>query len=274
MSTRPWNHLIRSGDLNLGWPPLYAATFGLEFLTGWLRALVAALVLLIANLFTAWWFGLRLPVNTLALIIGFAPLPVSLATLVLPLGGWVWQQAEGGRAPSERERAVFELAFAQLKEADPGLRAPGRWFVLDSPEGNAAAYANALMVTRGLLDSQGLVPVLAHELGHLNSSDARVTAAVHRLVIPPHSPEEPVFPIVGRILGGRAALDLMSIPWGIYWRRRERVADAYAARLGLGPGLAEFLDGAVDRPTPFKSLGGSSHPWTEHRVEDLDRDEE
>ncbi len=274
MSDRPWGHLIGIRDLNPGWPLLYAATFGLEFLTGWLRALVAAAVLLILNLFTGWILGLHLPVNLLALVIGFAPLPISLGTLILPLGGWFWQQTEGGRRPSERERAVFDMAIAPLREADPSLRVPGRWFVVDSREDNAAAYANALMVTRGLLDSPGLGPVIAHELGHLNSSDARVTAAVFRLIIPPHAPEEPVFPIVGRILSGRAALDLMSIPWGIYWRRRERIADAYAARLGLGPELAEFLDGAVDRPTPFKYFGATSHPWTEHRVEDLERDEE
>lgn len=276
MSTRPWNHLIGFGDLNLGWPPLYAATFGLHFLTGWLRALVAAVVLLIVNLFTVWWFGLHLPVNTLALVVGFITLPISLATLVMPLGGWLWQQAEGGRKPSERERAVFDMAIGQLREADPRLRGPARWFVVDSSGENAAAYADALMVTRGLLDSGSLAPVLAHELGHLNSSDARVSAAVERLIIPPRHPAEPIFPIVGWVLSGRAAGDLMSIPWGLYWRRREGAADAYTAKLGRGPELGAFLDspGFEDGPTPFKSFGASSHPWTEHRVEKLDREEE
>src|ERR1700761_2842564 len=163
MGTRRWDHLISFGDLNLGWPPLYAATFGLHFLTGWLRALVAAVVLLIVNLFTVWWFGLHLPVNTLALIVGFITLPISLATLVMPLGGWLWQQAEGGRKPAERERAVFDMAMEQLREAGPKLRGPARWFVVDSPGENAAAYADTLMVTRGLLDSGSLAPVLAHE---------------------------------------------------------------------------------------------------------------
>jgi Zn-dependent protease with chaperone function len=265
-------HLIGFKDLGWAWPPLYAVTFGLQFLTGWLRSLAVALVLLIVQLFTIWWFDLRLPVKMLALIVGFGPLVVSLATLVLPLGSWIWQQSLGGRRPSEREQAVLDQAFAQLREADPGLRAPGRWIVVDSEEHNAAAYANAIAVTRALLDSPAPQATIAHELGHLNSSDARVTAAVNRLIIPPRDPSVPIFPVLGSLLSGRAALSVMSIPWAMYWRRREGFADAYAARLGQGPGLADFLESGADAPTPWKAFGTSTHPWTEHRIDDLEAD--
>ncbi len=274
MRTRPWEHLIRIGDLGWRWPALYAVTFGLAFLCGWLRSLAVALVLLILQLFTIWFWDLRLPVKMLALIVGFGPLVISLATLIWPLGSWIWQQSLGGRRPSEREQAVLDLAFAQLREADPGLRGPVRWIVVDSEETNAAAYANAIAVTRRTLDSPALTPTLAHELGHLNSSDARVTAAVNRLIIPPHDPIVPIFPILGSLLSGRMAMSLMSVPWGAYWRRRERFSDAYAARLGQGSELAEFLDTiGGDLPTPWKAFGTSTHPWTEHRIDALDRED-
>jgi Zn-dependent protease with chaperone function len=102
-----------------------------------------------------------------------------------------------------------------------------------------------------------------------------VTAAVRRLIIPPERPTEPIFPILGPVLSGRMAMSLASIPWGAYWRRREGTADAYAARLGQGPELAEFLEtSGGDVATPWKAFGTSSHPWTEHRIEALEEDED
>ena len=83
-------------------------------------AVAALLVLVIVNWLAGWIFGpSEEATSTLALLIGFAPLAVSLATLVLPFGGWWFQQQSGGRRPSERERAVFEAAFAQLQGVRP-----------------------------------------------------------------------------------------------------------------------------------------------------------
>jgi Zn-dependent protease with chaperone function len=272
MNERLSAHLIRPGDLNPGWVLLYAVTLALQAFCAWLRALAAALVLLIVN----WIAGWSLPIDALPLVIGFMPLAISLATLTLPLGGWWFQQQQGGRRPSERERAVFEAAFEQLRGANPDLRAPRRWFVVEGPEANACAYADTLMVTRGLLESPSFPAVLAHELGHLNSSDARVTAAIHRMTTPPREPMEFPFRLIAFLISGRAAMTLVRTPWAIYWRRREAVADAYAARLGQGPALAGYLDThalAGDLPTPFKDFGDTSHPWTEHRIEELEAEE-
>jgi Zn-dependent protease with chaperone function len=268
------HRLFGRKDLGLRWPLLYALTFGLQFLTGFLRALVAALVLLIVNLFTVWWFGLHLPVNLLALVIGYAPLLVSLLTLVFPFGGWFWQQSSGGRRPTGHEQAAMDLALAQLREADPGLRSPARWFVVDQTDPNAAAYGDSLMVTRGLLDSPYLAATVAHELSHLASSDGRVSAALNRMVIGPQDPIEPLIPVVGWVLSGRAARDLMSIPWAMYWRSREPVSDAFARRLGQGRELAGVLSLYPDRPTPWKPFGTSTHPWTEHRIEALEGEDD
>ena len=58
--------------------------------------------------------------------------------------------------------------------------------MIDDDEENAAAYADTVMISRGLLDSGHLEAVLAHELGHLNTSDARVAAALSRITTPPY----------------------------------------------------------------------------------------
>jgi Zn-dependent protease with chaperone function len=269
MDNRLRAHVIGLGDLNFGWLVLYAVTWVLQWFTWVFRYFAALLVLVIVN----WIAGWDLPVHFLALLVGFLPLAVSLATLVLPLGGWWLQQQMGGRRPSERERAVFEAAFEELRGADPGLRGPGRWFVLDEPEPNACAYAHTLMITRGLLDSPSLPAVLAHELGHLNSSDARVSAAVYRIITWPREPLEFPFRLLGFLVSGRIGFWPMQTPWAIYWRHREDVADAYAAKLGQGPALGAYLDVYAlegDLPSPFKVFGRSSHPWTEHRIDKLE----
>ena len=271
MDTRLSEHLIRPGDLNPGWVPLYAFTWGLQWFTCAFRYFAALLVLTIVN----WIGGWDLPLHTLAVIVGFCPLFISLATLVLPLGGWWFQQQEGGRKPSERERAVFESAFEQLRSADPGLRAPHRWFVVEDLEPNACAYADTLMVTRGILDSPSFPAVLAHELGHLNSSDARVTAAVYRITTWPRQPLGFPFRLLAFLISGRIGFWPMRTFWAMYWRRREAVADSYAAKLGQGPALAGYLDTYAldgDLPIPFKDFGESSHPWTEHRIDELEAD--
>jgi Zn-dependent protease with chaperone function len=266
--------VIGLGDLNFGWIPLYVITWVLQwFLAAGFRYLAALAVFWPIDAI----FGLGLPIHYLAILVGFAPLVISLATLLLPLGGWWFQQQEGGREPSERERAVFELAFAELERADPDLRAPRRWFVLDTDVPNACAYADTLMLTRGLLDSPSLPAVLAHELSHLNTSDARVTAALYRITTPPRQPLEFPLKAIAYLLSGRFAMALVQRPWAMYWRGREKVADSYAAKLGQGPALAGYLDTYAldgDLPTPFKDFGESSHPWTEHRIDDLEAQQE
>ena len=58
-------------------------------------------------------------IHTLAIIVAYAPLAISLLTLILPLDGWWWEQRAGGRSPSERERLIYEDAIAQLQGRPP-----------------------------------------------------------------------------------------------------------------------------------------------------------
>jgi Zn-dependent protease with chaperone function len=272
MSTRPASsaYLITPAELSPDWVVLYAATFVVQLVCAAIRGLVAYpviwLTLTIAGHSTA-------PAHTLAWLSAYGPLALSLATLFLPVGGWLWMQQTGGRTPSERERLIYEDALAALTCADPGLRPPRRWFVRDDPNPNAAAYADSLMLTRGLLDSGQLEPVLAHELGHLNSSDARLAAALHRLTTPPRRPLR--FPLRALALLASGALGawITSAPWAAYWRAREYAADHYAAHLGQGPALARFLDTNAlenDLPIPFLWLTQHTHPATEHRIDRLE----
>jgi Zn-dependent protease with chaperone function len=262
-------YLIDFRELAPSWLLLYAMSVVAQAFLAPLRAAVAYGLL---------WLTLTIlgeptgAVHVLAWVAGYGPLILSLATLALPLGGCLWQQQSGGREPSERERLIYEDALAVLTQADPTLRAPRRWFVLDEQTPNAAAYADTLMLSRGLIESGHLEAVLAHELGHLNSADARLVAALHRLTTPPRS--RLPFPLrtLGILVSGAVGVWLMRLPWASYWRAREFDADRYAASLGQGEALARFLEQNAllyDLPVPFPWLGQHSHPSTEHRIDRL-----
>lgn len=267
--------LIRPCLLRPGWLLLYAATFAIQIFCAQARGLIAYVALWLVFLLLGWPSA---PMNALAVAIGFGPLAVSVLTLVLPLGGWWWQQRVGGRRPSARERLLLDDALQELQVVDAAVKGPRRWFVLDDGLLNAAVYADTLMVTRGLLESPWLTAVLAHELGHLHSSDGRLTAAVYRLTTPPrrqlrwHWPGRSLLRAAMFIGTGELGMWAMRGPWGIYWRAREHAADRYAASLGQAEQLAEFLDiNALpwDLPVPFKWLTEDSHPPAEHRIDRL-----
>lgn len=266
-------YVIRPREIRPGWLSLYALTFFLQLFCAVLRALIAYPLLWLIFKILGWSTS---DVHTLAWIAGYGPLILSGATLILPLGGRLWRAQSGGRRPSERERLIFEDALTLLKRAEPKLRAPRHWFVLDEPVPNAAAYADTLMLTRGLIDSGHLEAVLAHELGHLNSSDARLVAALHRLTIPPRRKLHFPLATLGFLVSGAPAAWLTRTPWAAYWRAREFAADEYAAKLGQGPALARFLDTNAlenDLPVPFMWLTQESHPYSEHRIDRLERGE-
>jgi len=265
--------VISAEEIRPGWAVLYACTFALQALCAGVRWLIAYPLLWLAFtiLGQSTW-----PAHPLALLIAYGPLVLSFATLLLPLGGWLWRQQTGGRTPSERERLIYDDALAILTQAAPDVRPPRQWFVLDEPTLNAAAYADSLMLTHGLLESGFLEPVLAHELGHLNSSDARLTAAIHRLTTPPRRALRFPLRTLSFLAGGELGMLVTRTPWGAYWRSREFAADQYAAALGQGAALARFLDTNAlehDLPIPFAWLGGHSHPSTEHRIDRLYKQE-
>jgi Zn-dependent protease with chaperone function len=234
--------------------------------------------------------------------LGLIPTAWSIFALITPLGGgWWWRTNMGGREPSERERTAYQDALALLRHhAGEPVRAPSGWFVIDSPQPDAAVCGDTLMLSRGLFESEYLPAVLAHELGHLNSSDGKLTAALNRVVIhpPPRSSEKEMverdisikaddrvaltITLIGALIWllrktvafakGGLGLRIIAPFWGTYWREREYVADQFAASLGQAEELADFLEIHAlihDHPVPFIWLTEHTHPPSELRVDRL-----
>jgi Zn-dependent protease with chaperone function len=277
---------------------LYAATLLAELPVVFARVLgtaaVAAVVLLVKDHSAAGAQG----VAELALI----PTGWAIFALITPLGGgWWWRTNLGGRDPSEREQDAYHdaLGLLQAHAGDP-LRLPSMWFVIDEPHPDAAVCGDALMLSRGLLESEYLPAVLAHELGHLATSDGKLTAAINRLIINPlpklREQKEPrekrlvlggegllltitlfgaflwLIRLVVRFARGGLGLRFLAPAWGSYWREREYQADQYAAGLGQADELADFLELHAlihDHPVPFIWLTEHTHPPTELRIDRL-----
>ncbi len=277
---------------------LYAATVLLEapvIFVRWLLTLAGvALILLVFHHSIAGAAALTR--------LAFIPTAWSVVALITPFGGgWWWRQNLGGREPSERERTAYNDAIDLLRHRTlMPLREPSGWFVLDDPQPDAAVCGNTLMLSRGLLESDHLPAVLAHELGHLASTDGKLTAALNRLVI--HAPPKPAqrepakrsalilsddralltVTILGSLLWvlrktivfakGGLGLRLTALFWGSHWREREYTADRFAAGLGQADELADFLEVHAlmhDHPVPFMWLTEHTHPPTELRIDKL-----
>jgi Zn-dependent protease with chaperone function len=118
-------------------------------------------------------------------LVALIPTAWSMVALFNPTGGaWWWQTRAGGREPSKREQLAYQDAIELLQtSAENPLPLPAHWFVIDSPSPDAAVCGDALMISKGLFETNYLPAVLAHELGHLASPDARLTTALNRLIV-------------------------------------------------------------------------------------------
>lgn len=255
---------------------LYAITLAGQLLAAGARAFITVVVLWIVGGLTGW----TIPINAIALLVAFAPLVVSLLSvlcppLIAPIDGRWWEMSTGGRPPEPDEREAFDYAFGELQEADPTLRPPRHWFVAEEPGTNAAAYASSMSVDRGLLESPYAAAVIAHELGHLRSSDAHLTSALNLLLLTPMlTPAiRPLWSLPFRgllwIASGQAVFWLTGNSWEMYWRSREFAADAYAARLGQADILAETLELESlphERSIRNMRFSRASHPYTKPRI--------
>jgi Zn-dependent protease with chaperone function len=279
---------------------LYVVTIAVEVPVLLVRLLVAYVVAVLVLLVTHHDLGSAGALSNL----GEAPTMWAIFALFSPAGGgWWWRQNLGGRNPSEREQLAYQDAIDLLgHHTTQPLPLPKRWFVMDTPQPDAAVCGDALMLSRGLFESEFLPAVIAHELGHLASTDGKLTAALNRLVInpPPRPPpQEPVPPepaprevvflaanrIMFTLLGlrllawlirstirfaqGGIGLRLTGPAWGAYWRAREYTADHYAATLGQADELADFLELHAlihDHPVPQIWLTEHTHPPTELRI--------
>jgi Zn-dependent protease with chaperone function len=238
---------------------------------------------------------LGLSAEALAWIAAAAPLVYSTLGLARPSRGRLWCRRLGARRPSAEEAIALDDALALLRSVDSGLPGPGACYVLDDPLPGAAVRGHTLILSRGLLESESLAAVLAHELGHANSLDGRLTEALNRLQLW----GDPLAPVRGeggvevgvgfdadprggllwallrwtmRLAGGSSGERLLGPLWAAHWRAREYAADAYAASLGQAEDLARHLadqEQPFDAPQPSVFFNRAEHPPVALRVERL-----
>ncbi len=234
---------------------------------------------------------LGLCAQQLAWFAAAAPLAYSTIALIAPGRGSVLRRRLGARRLTAPEAETYRDAITLLRAADPELETP-LCFVLDDPLPNAVARGRVLLLSRALLQSDALVAVIAHELGHLESLDARLTEAIFRLRLWPRALYTSAFtserrPADHESAGGllwllcRTALSLalagpgprvLAPLWAAYWRAREYAADLHAADLGQAFELASHLTDyaqALDAPRPGLLLNRAVHPPVALRIERL-----
>jgi Zn-dependent protease with chaperone function len=258
---------------------LYAITLAAHWFSAVARWLILYIVLGLIALVTGW----PIPVETSALALALAPLAISLLALlcpplIAPLDGRWWEISTGGRPPEQDEREAFQHVFHELQQIDPRLCPPRHWFVAEEPGQNAAAYSSSLRVDRGLLEGPYAAAVIAHELGHLRTSDAHLTSALNLLLLVP-TDTPALYPLwslpfrgLAWVASGQAVQWFTANAWETYWRSREFAADQYAARLGQGPALARTLEHSslpYERSIRNMRFSRASHPYTKPRIAKL-----
>lgn len=180
---------------------LFAVTLALEIPT--MLARYAATLVVTAVTFKVTGSAL-VSARELAELAALGPVAWSVAALVNPAGsGWWLQQRLGAREPSKREYLALRDALEEIEATSPELLPrPKQWFVLDDRGCSASVCGDTLVLSRGLLESRHLPAVLAHELGHLRGIDARLTAAVNRLVFERPQPAEETPTETGALTSG------------------------------------------------------------------------
>ncbi len=232
------------------------------------RSLLLLIPLGILGLILGWHPALAHP---LALAIAFLPLGWSLCGLIIPAEGWLIEQDHGGRPPSARERQRYEEALGEILARDPDVRLPKSWCVVDQADFPAAVMGDTLILARVTLHELALEPILAHELGHLQHHDGRITIALLRLA--PFAsqlegrPRGPgIFAALARVVvyvaSGGLSMRLTTLIWAGYFRCCEYRADEFAARLGYAGELIDYFEGAVayDQPVPFAWMKAHTEP--------------
>lgn len=248
--------------------------------------LLTLLVTLIANGHGD--FGLA---NVLPWIVVGAYFAWATAALIYPLGaGRFLADGIGARRPTTEEADAYRDAMGSLPLER--VKVLPKWlYVLDSHELNAAVVGDVIIINRTVFDSEHLTAVIAHELGHLNSMDIRVSCAANRLAslarltepMRTSATEERqsgqqlgclwgLVMLIMRGCSGGLQTTMMGPAWASWWRLREYAADDYATRLGQAEDLARFLEENVllyDVPIRFVWMTTRSHPPTALRIERL-----
>lgn len=290
LDPRTWLSFDAPGPADNDWIRLYLVALAVLIPTAIFQLftvyLLTLLVTLLANGHAN--FGLA---NVLPWIVVGGYFGWATSALIYPLGaGRHFAEGIGARQATTEESDAYRDATNSLPLG--GVRQRPKWlYVLDRHELNAAVVGDVIIINRTLLDSEYMPAVVAHEVGHLNSMDIRVSCAANRLASLAHSTEpwrtgttdtkrsgEKLGPLWGLVIlivrgySGGLQTRMMGPAWASWWRLREYAADDYAARLEQAEELATFLDENVllyDIPIRFAWMTTESHPPTALRIERL-----
>lgn len=274
----------------------------------------ALLRLLVAAVLLGAFGHLGTTSDVIAGLVAFGPPLRSLLALVVPIPAPVLPRAaSGARRPSGREQEALAHAVGLLPgtaaprdalvvdSPDENAWVLGNTLFLtrglfDSPHlvpvvgheaGHLAGGDGRVALAAWWLPLRCLAWLAQRLLGQ-GGSQARSGGPARTLPQPQARGESPPRRLSGRVLrlplrvAGVALLALSGglLPmvlrpgWAAYRRSREYAADAFAARRGLGAGLAEALADwqVLDLATPWWQ--GRSHPYVEQRLDRIRRIQE
>lgn len=176
--------------------------------------------------------------------------------------------------PGIREVQTVEQALRQMVTARPsgtGLASVSffSWpltFSYGPGQGTSIYFIGQRMVIgEGLFRNRYLKPLLAHALGHYNSSDINLREI--QKCLPPALLVCGV--LVGLPIGLGPAVTFFFWKW--YWRQRIYAADLFAARLGQAADLIRALDSLIQPRERQKNVLFREYPYAAERIDRLMR---
>ena len=218
-------------------------------------------------------------------VFGYFPFIRAVAALICgPVTRTFLRHSYGARDPSQREADRLHDALNSCVQ--DGVKPPRYVWVIDSSEVPIAfVEGSSLFVQRDAVWSPHLSGLVAHELGHLNSVDQRLSTATRWSSFPSLRAAGRGLlrsrgPVILWILIALIALQfelmagghlprLLNPLWRWWWRRREFAADAYAAHLGHGESLAAALEEELPFDAARPWMKERTHPYAEVRIDRL-----
>lgn len=205
----------------------------------------------------------------------------------------------GARQLSKRETENIQSVFVQiLEQTDKQITGFSKIYAIDSPIEFLYLIGTTLYISSGAINSRHLAPIIAHELGHHQNRDGGLILALRHLVFPlfymligsvrnfstnrtisssgnDFKPSDIYFSMVNNLIfllfslaGGGFGVWLTSWIWSGYFRRRDYLADAFVASVGLKDDLIAYLEETkfYDTSVPYM-LGW--RPANELRIDKL-----
>lgn len=161
----------------------------------------------------------------------------------------------------------FIDAIAEISQGLDSRALATEVYFIQSPFPDAYTVGSAIVMTSNLLISNVLVPVLAHQLGRIQTGDGIQLLALWHLGFNPtiHTePEEENF-VWPKWLAGASTAHLQFTPlgreWATVWCKQILAADDFVKELGLGRELAQYLKEwheykpvGLDKPLPLERI--------------------